>query len=66
MRFGSALETTVRAAISVPSSSTTPVARPPRVSMRATGAFVRISAPAAVAALAIAWVIAPMPPITWP
>ena len=56
----------MRAVISVPSSRTTPVARPPRVSILATGEFVRISAPAAVAALAIAWVIAPMPPITWP
>ena len=45
VRLGSALESTMRARISVPSSSTTPRARPSRTSMCATGAEVRISTP---------------------
>ena len=56
----------MRAEISVPSSSVTPVARPSRTSMRATSASVRISAPASRTADAIACVIEPIPPITWP
>ena len=51
---------------SVPSASVTPTAAPLRTSIEATSAPVRISAPALSAERAIAWLIAPMPPITWP
>ncbi len=48
--FASAERQDGRASISSPSSRTTPVARSPRVRIRATGASVRISAPSARAA----------------
>jgi hypothetical protein len=64
--FGSAFESTRREESSVPSSSTTPLETPSSTEMRATGALVRISTPALRQAEAIAWVIAPIPPITWP
>ncbi len=54
------------ASISSPVSSTTPLARPFRTSIRATGASVRISTPAARAADAIASEIAPVPPREMP
>ena len=47
----------------MPSSRTTPVARPSRMLTRATAAPVRISAPASRAACAIARVSAPGPPL---
>ena len=53
---------TTPASISSPESNTTPVARPPCVLIRATGASVRISTPSANAAPAIAYAIAPVPP----
>ena len=64
VRFGSAFEITARAPISRPSSRTTPEARPSRTITRATDAPVRISAPASVAASAMARVSAPGPPLT--
>ena len=66
VRFGSALDTTRRAAISSPVVSRTPVAAPPRVTIRSTSAFVRISQPASRAASAISSVTRPMPPRTNP
>jgi hypothetical protein len=60
--LGSTLESTTFASISSPFGSTTPVARPFFVLMRATGAFVRISTPASRAAPAMARLIAPVPP----
>jgi hypothetical protein len=69
VRFGSAAVTTTRAAISSPSASATPTARWFRVITRITSAPVRISTPAARAALASASASAPGPPraITdWP
>ena len=42
------------------------MAAPLRTSIEATSASVRISAPAASAERAIAALIAPMPPTTWP
>ena len=62
MTRGSALESTAPASISSPEASVTPVARPPRTSMRATSASVRISAPCARAAEAIARLTPPVPP----
>ncbi len=62
MRCGSTAETTAAAAISSPLSSTTPVARPLRSAISATGASVRISAPSSRAAAAIASLTAPVPP----
>ena len=47
----------------MPSSSTTPTARPPSVSTEATGAPSRISAPYACAARASTWVKPPLPPL---
>jgi hypothetical protein len=64
--LGSAFERTIGAAISSPFASATPRTRPPRATIRATGAPVRISAPKLRAADAMAFVIAPMPPSTWP
>ena len=64
--LGWAPEATIGARISSPSARVTPTTRPSRTSIEATGALVRISAPAASAERAIAWLIAPMPPITWP
>ena len=64
MRRGSAFEITARAGISSPLASTTPVAAPSFTPTRATSAPVRISAPACLAAEAIAWVNAPIPPRT--
>src|ERR1700692_4314253 len=52
VRLGSALESTTRARISVPSSRTTPRTRPSRESICWTAALVRISAPKPRAALA--------------
>ena len=54
------------AAISVPSASATPAARPPFTRIRATGVPVAICIPAARPAEAIAPLIAPIPPSTWP
>ena len=65
-RLGSALESTTRARISVPSSRTTERTRPSRESICWTAALVRISAPKPRAALAMALVIEPMPPMTCP
>ena len=62
MTCESTLESTVPAPISSPDSRTTPLARPFRTSIRATGASVRISTPAARAADAIDSEIAPVPP----
>ena len=59
-------ERTTSASISSPDSSATPVARPPRTTIRATGASVRISAPSARAALPIAFEIPPVPPFGMP
>ena len=64
--MGSAFESTVAASITSPDSSSTPVAAPPSASTRATGASVRISAPASRAASAIIRVTSPMPPGTKP
>ncbi len=61
MVFGWAPEATIGARISSPSASVTPTTRPSRTSIDATGAPVRISAPAASAERASAWLIAPMP-----
>ena len=55
-----------RAGITLPSSSSTPVARPPCTTTRRTGAFSRMVAPAARAESARARVRAPMPPCTQP
>ena len=60
--LGWAPEATIGARISSPSARVTPTTRPSRTSIEATGAPVRISAPAASAERAIAWLIAPMPP----
>ena len=62
MTLASVEARTTRASISSPDSSTTPVARPSRTRMRATGASVRISAPNAAAALAMASLTPPVPP----
>ncbi len=64
--FGFTLATTARARITSPPVVTTPVARPPSTSTRSTPAQVRITAPASIAERAIAWVMAPMPPMAWP
>ncbi len=64
--FGWAPEATIGALKRVPSASVTPVTSPPTESIEATSASVRISAPAARALEAIASLIAPIPPITWP
>ena len=62
MTRGSALERTASASIVSPDSSVTPTARPPRTSIAATGASVRISAPWARAAAAMARLTPPVPP----
>ena len=66
MRRGSALDNTRLARISSPLASATPVARPFSTSTCATGASVRISAPAARAAAAIASLTEPLPPFANP
>ncbi len=67
MVFGWAFDTTVFARISDPSWSSTPTARPwLLIAMRATGASVRIVAPAASAERAMACETPPMPPFTQP
>jgi hypothetical protein len=60
------LEPTIEAATRRPSASSTPAALPPSTTTCLTGASVRISTPLALQALAMAWVMAPMPPIAWP
>ena len=50
----------------LPSSSVTPFARPPATRISATSAEVRSSTPFSRQAAAIAEVIAPIPPMTWP
>ena len=60
----SAFETTRRARSSVPSSSTTPATRRPRVRIFVTALETRISAPRSRAAAARASLIPPMPPRT--
>ncbi|KAG1478141.1 hypothetical protein G6F54_014012 [Rhizopus delemar] len=57
---------TARARRVSPLASTTPTARPCSLSTRCTPACTRSSAPAARAEAAMAWLIAPMPPIAWP
>ena len=64
--FGCRFETTARAAILSPSAVTTPTARPFSITISLTALLERISTPRAAQARAIAWVIAPMPPIAWP
>ena len=66
MTFASADERTADASISSPLSRTTPVARSPLTLIRATGASVRISAPCASAARAIAYETPPVPPFGMP
>ena len=66
MRLGSALESTTPADSSLPSASSTCVARPFAVTIRSTSASQRISAPASRAASAISRVTSPMPPRTNP
>jgi hypothetical protein len=63
VRIGSALETTVVAAISSPVFSRTPDTQPSLIFIAATSALVRMVTPAAKTADAIAWVRAPAPPI---
>ncbi len=60
--FGWIVVTTTGARSSLPSSSTTPTARPPRTRILSTFAFVRTSQPKASAALRIESLTAPMPP----
>src|ERR1700735_3665703 len=60
--FGFKFETTLRARIASPRSVTTPTARPASTSTSRTGLDTRISTPRSTAALAMASVIAPMPP----
>ncbi len=60
------MEITVRARMTSPASVTTAAARPFSVRISRTGQAVRISTPRAAQALAMAWVIAPMPPMAWP
>ena len=64
MRFGSAFEITARAGISSPLASNAPRTRPSSTVIWETSAPVRISAPASVAALAMASGSAPAPPLT--
>ena len=52
--------------ISSPDSRATPTARPPLTMMLATGALSRISAPSACAALPIALLTLPVPPLGMP
>ena len=59
---GSALERTASASSVSPDWSVTPTARPPRTSIDATAASVRISAPSSRAAEAIARLTPPVPP----
>ncbi len=59
---GCSVDTTTRARISSPFSSTTPAAVPFSTRMRATRAFSRTSAPWLRAAASIALDTAPMPP----
>src|SRR5437899_2776611 len=62
VRFGSALLRTAVPSTMVPSASSTPTARPFRTRIRRTVELVRMSAPKARAARAIASEIAPIPP----
>ena len=64
--FGFRFDTTLRARIASPFSVITPTARPASTKTSRTGLATRISTPRAVAALAIAWVMAPIPPIGVP
>ena len=64
--LGFKLETMLRARSISPLSVTTPTARPDSTTTSRTGLDSRISTPRSRAALAIAWVIAPMPPMAWP
>ena len=67
MVFGWAPEATIGARISSPSASVTPTIRPSRTSIgRDLGVGADRRRPAASAERAIAWLIAPIPPITWP
>ena len=63
---GLTLAMTARARIAVPSSSTTPAARSRSTMTSRTAAPTSMRTPWAPAALAIACVIAPMPPMAWP
>ena len=63
VRRGSSADTTTGAVNSVPSSSATPVTRPPDVVTSATGASSRISAPNERAARASTCVKPPLPPL---
>ena len=63
VRRGSTLDSTTSASSSSPVASVTPTARPCLTRMPATGASVRISAPASRAAPAIACEMAPVPPL---
>ena len=64
---GPTLATTARAVTSAPDSSRTPTAAPPSTSTRATGASsVDLDARLPRRPRAMAWVIAPMPPMAWP
>ena len=67
-RSGSSRATTgsTSAWISSPDSRATPTARPPLTMMLATGALSRISAPSACAALPIALLTPPVPPLGMP
>ena len=65
-RCGSTLAITKPARIAVPSSSTTPAARPRSTVTSRTGERVSMRTPCAPAARAIACVIAPMPPMACP
>ena len=66
VRRGSRLEDTTFACSSSPLARATPVTRPFLTSTCATGASVRISAPASRAAEAIASATAPVPPLAKP
>ncbi len=57
---------TARALIRSPDASRTPETPPSSSAISRTSASVRIVAPRARAAFAIAWVMAPMPPTAWP
>jgi hypothetical protein len=64
--FGFKFDTTLRARIASPFSVTTPTARPASTSTSRTGLEVLISTPRSAAALAMAWLMAPMPPMACP
>ena len=66
VRLGSALDTVSVLWITSPLRSTTPRASPLSMSTCATSTPVRMSTPACRAALAMAWVMPPMPPLTMP